>query len=194
MTENSANAGLAWLAFSMISVFSWGMYGNTLHAGQSAMDDPINGRYKAFLFVGLAYCIVAVAATWLLLWARGASFEFPAKGMGISLVAGVFGCFGALGVLLAFGAKGTPPVVMTIVFAGAPIINAIVSILLHPPAGGLNAIRPQFVLGILLAATGAGLVTLYKPAPGGAKEKSPTVEARSAGTAGHGTIRESEAE
>jgi hypothetical protein len=76
-----------------------------------------------------------------------------------------------LGVLLAFGAKGTPAVVMSIVFAGAPIVNAIYSLILHPPAGGWGAIKPQFYLGILLAALGGCLVTFYKPATAPAKPK-----------------------
>jgi hypothetical protein len=59
-----------------------------------------------------------------------------------------------------------PSVVMTIVFAGAPVINAVVALALHPPAGGFSAVRWQFAAGILLAALGAGLVTLYKPAEG----------------------------
>ena len=33
------------------------------------------------------------------------------------------GAIGAFGVLLAFGAKGTPAVVMSIVFAGAPVVS-----------------------------------------------------------------------
>jgi drug/metabolite transporter (DMT)-like permease len=72
-------------------------------------------------------------------------------------------------VLLAFGARGTPAVVMTIVFAGAPIVNALYSVVLHPPTGGWTSIRWQFYVGLLLAALGAGLVTLYKPAPGPAR-------------------------
>ena len=45
-------------------------------------------------------------------------------GMVWSLIAGIVGALGAFGVLLAFGAKGTPAVVMAIVFAGAPVVNA----------------------------------------------------------------------
>ena len=33
----------------------------------------------------------------------------------------------------------------------------------HPPAGGLSALNWQFLLGILMAALGGCLVTLYKP-------------------------------
>src|SRR6185436_17631771 len=82
-----------------------------------------------------------------------------------SLIAGIVDAVNAFGVLLAFGAKGTPAVVMSIVFAGAPVVNAIYSIVEHPPAGGWGSIKPQFYLGILLAALGGCLVTFYKPAP-----------------------------
>ncbi|MBI3921118.1 MAG: hypothetical protein HY318_06850, partial [Armatimonadetes bacterium] len=75
------------------------------------------------------------------------------------------GAVGAFCVLLAFGAKGTPSVVMSIVFAGAPVINSVVAILMHPPAGGIAGLRWQFFVGILLAALGGFLVTLYRPAP-----------------------------
>jgi drug/metabolite transporter (DMT)-like permease len=99
------------------------------------------------------------------LLSKGASFSAPPKGAMWSLLAGTAGAVGAFGILLAFGAKGTPAVVMSIVFAGAPIVNAIVSMIVHPPAGGFGAIRWQFFLGILLAAAGGALVTLYKPPP-----------------------------
>lgn len=53
---------------------------------------------------------------------------------------------------------------MTIVFAGAPVVNAVVALLLEPPEGGLAAIRWPFYLGMALAISGAALVTLYSPA------------------------------
>jgi hypothetical protein len=49
------------------------------------------------------------------------------------------------------------------------MVNAIYSLVSHPPAGGWGSIKPQFFLGILLAALGGCLVTYYKPAPGPAK-------------------------
>ena len=75
----------------------------------------------------------------------------------------VAGAVGAFCVLLAFGAKGSPAVVMSIVFGGAPVVNAIVAVALHPPAGGLAGVQWPFVLGILMAAAGGCLVTLYRP-------------------------------
>jgi len=177
INSNSDSPGLAWLAFAMLTVISWGVYGVFLHTGQVAMGDPINGRYKAFLFVGIAYFLTAVLAPLALLLAKGAAFNgFTSRGMWWSLFAGIVGAIGAFGVLLAFGAKGTPAVVMSIVFAGAPVVNAIYSLILHPPAGGWGSIKPQFYLGIVLAALGGCLVTFYKPNPPAAKTKTAVVE------------------
>jgi hypothetical protein len=176
--SESTQPGLTWLAYALLTVASWGVYGVFLHTGQVAMGDPINGRYKAFLFVGIAYFLTAVLAPLGLLWAKGAAFSgYTAKGMSWSLVAGIVGAIGAFGVLLAFGAKGTPAAVMSIVFAGAPVVNAAYSLYLHPPAGGWGSIRWPFFLGILLAAVGGCLVTYYKPGPAPAKPK-PALAAR----------------
>ncbi|MEA2560419.1 MAG: hypothetical protein QOH06_1923 [Acidobacteriota bacterium] len=157
-----------WLVFALMTVVSWGLYGAFLHTGQMGMADPVNGRYKAFLFVGLAYFLTAVLAPLVLLKLQGATWVFPMKGAAWSLLAGTVGAAGAFCVLLAFGAKGTPPVVMSIVFGGAPIVNALYSLALHPPQGGWGAIRWPFYVGLLLAALGGCLVTLYKPAPASA--------------------------
>jgi drug/metabolite transporter (DMT)-like permease len=149
-----------WLVFALMTVLSWGVYGIFLHSGQMGMADPVNGRYKAFLFVGIAYFLTAVLAPLLMLVARGSNWQFPAGGMWWSLFAGVVGAIGAFCVLLAFGAKGPPSVVMSIVFAGAPIVNAVGAMLKHKP----SSMNPMFFVGIALAAIGGCLVTYYNPA------------------------------
>ncbi len=154
---------MTWLIFAFMTVTAWGLYGVFLHTGQISMSDPVHGRYKAFLFVGIAYLLTAVIGSAIMLAVNGAQWTFPAKGLVWSTLAGLVGAVGAFGVLLAFGAKGTPPVVMSIVFAGAPIVNAVVATALHPPAGGWSAVRWPFVLGIVLAAIGGCLVTLFRP-------------------------------
>lgn len=185
-TEPQASASTAWLWFSLLTVVCWGVYGILLHRGQQEINpmlppDP-NARYKAFLWVGVAYFLVAILAPIAVLILNGASWTMKPAGITWSLVAGIAGAIGAFGVLLAFGAapKGKTlqyvPVIMSIIFAGAPVVNAAVSIALHPPEGGLGSIKPLFWVGILLAAAGGFFVTLYKPdAP--AKKPAPAVGA-----------------
>lgn len=161
-----------WFYLALVTVACWGLYGIFLHQGQVAMADKELGRYKAFLFVGIAYFLTAVLAPLaILLMSKNMSWDMPPKGMWVSLFAGILGAVGAFFVLLAMasGAKSgmNPAVVavsvMSIIFAGAPIVNAIVGITLHPPKGGFAAIPIPFILGILLAALGGFMVTKYKP-------------------------------
>ena len=172
MTDAPApTASQTWLLFALLTVLTWGVYGVFLHIGTVGMQDPALGmkdphfRMKAFLFVGIAYFLTAVLAPLVILKAQGGAIDFwnyPSKGLWWSLIAGIVGAVGALGVLLAFGAKGKPPEVMSIIFAGAPIVNAITALVLHPPEGGLKAMRWQFFTGILLAAVGGYLVAKFK--------------------------------
>lgn len=151
-----------------MTVLCWGVYGVFLQSGAMGMADPVNGRIKAFLLVGVAYFITAVLAPLALLAMKGGSLTFwnyPTKGLKWSLFAGIVGALGAFFVLLAFGAKGIPAVVMSIVFGGAPIVNAIVATLQQPPEGGWTSIKPQFFMGIACVALGACLVTYYRPHP-----------------------------
>lgn len=165
-----ASTGHTWLLLALMTVLFWGLYGIFIHTGVMAFDpkaDP-NARYKAFLFVGLAYFLTAVLAPLAILLATGSSWDFLSntKGVTWSLIAGVVGAAGAFCVLLAFAKAGDPklvPVIMSIIFAGAPIVNAIVALAWHPPKGGLSSIHPVFFVGILLAASGGLLVTLFKP-------------------------------
>jgi hypothetical protein len=169
MTKN-----MNWLYLALVTVCCWGLYGIFLHAGQVAMADKELGRYKAFLFVGIAYFLTAVLAPLAILLVRGVDWSsMPAKGMWLSLFAGTLGAIGAFFVLLAMasGAKsGMNPgivavLVMSTIFAGAPIVNAVVSTLMHPPKGGIAAVPLPFYLGILLAALGGFMATKFKPTP-----------------------------
>jgi hypothetical protein len=169
---------MTWLAFALLTVFTWGVYGIFLHTGQVNMQDPVNGRYKAFLFVGLAYFLVAVIAPLLMLVLTGANWSYPVGGMAWSLIAGIVGAVGAFGVLLAFGAKGNPAVVMTIVFAGAPVVNAIIAMALNPPEGGWCDVPVLFWVGLICAVVGGGLVTKFKPAPAAHKKPAAAIVQR----------------
>lgn len=161
--------GPQWLLFALMTVVSWGVYGILLHKGQVLMGDPVNGRYKAFLFVGVAYFVVAILGPLLVMKSAGASWKFTAGGINWSFVAGVAGAIGAFTTLLALGAafKGKvanpPAVVMSIVFSGAPIVNALVSIWLDRMAGKQYALPWPFLAGIVMAAVGGFMVVKFKP-------------------------------
>ncbi len=172
----------SWLVFALGTVVTWGLYGIFLHMGQIGMADPVNGRYKAFLFVGVAYFLTAVLAPIAMLMFKGTDWSFPAKGLWLSLFAGILGAIGAFFVLLALGAalsakiQNAPGVVMAIIFAGAPIVNAIVSISMAQDWG---KIRWPFILGLFMAAAGGYLVTKFKPvhaAPAKPADKVAVVE------------------
>lgn len=162
--------GPQWLLFALMTVVSWGVYGILLHKGQVLMGDPVNGRYKAFLFVGVAYFVVAILGPLLMLKSAGATWKFTAGGINWSFWAGVAGAIGAFTTLLALGAafKGKvanpPAVVMSIVFAGAPVVNALVSIGLDRLAGKHYALPVPFLAGIVMAAVGGFMVVKFKPA------------------------------
>lgn len=175
--STASHSSTTWLSFALLTVFCWGTYGVLLHTGALGMQDPNNGRMKAFLFVGIAYFLAAVIAPLLILVLSGANWNYPVKGMAWSLIAGIAGAIGALGVLLAFGAKGNPAVVMTIVFSGAPVVNALVSLMVAPPEGGISKIPLPFWIGMILAVVGGALVTKFKPAPHVAKK--PAIEQKS---------------
>jgi hypothetical protein len=50
---------------------------------------------------------------------------------------------------------------MPLVFGGAPIVNVLVSMAIHPPK---QAINPLLFVGFGLASLGAALVLYYRPA------------------------------
>lgn len=162
MLAQSSSSSSSYLLFVLLTIGTWGLYGIFLHKGQVDFADPVNGRYKAFLFVGIAYFLVAVIAPLVMLIISGSDWKMTGSGMSWSLIAGIVGAVGAFGVLLAFGSGGKPAVVMSLIFAGAPLVNAAVAITM---AGQWSQIKPMFLVGIVLAAAGAYLIVTQKPKP-----------------------------
>ena len=150
-----------WLLFSLIKVAALGIYGILLHASRIAMVDPTHAKYKTLLFAGVGFSLMAIIGSSLILKFKGIQWRFPIKGIILATLAGVASGTTALGILLAFSAGGTPAVVMTILFTGASLINAVVALTIDTPqAGGL---RWQFLVGLQLAILGICMVTVYRP-------------------------------
>lgn len=148
-----------WQLFVVGAVVCWGLYVPTIHAGQVALN---KAALRAFLCVGFAYFLTAVLAPGGMLAAGMESGKtFTQNGVLLSILAGVFGAGGALCVILSLKNGGSPLYVAPLVFAGAPLVNVIASMAMHPPKG---AISPMLYVGFLMAAGGAGLVLYFKPA------------------------------
>jgi uncharacterized membrane protein len=176
--EESEMSFETWMAFVVGAVLSWGVYVPVLHEGQATMGggSPSAGAVRAFLCVGVAYFITAVVIPLIALQfnvAGGETLDFKDKAgevnsraLTFSTLGGIAGAAGALCIIFAIKNGGKPLYVAPLVFAGAPIVNAIVSILWHPPEEGMRAeFAPgwiMFAAGILLAAVGAGMVLYSK--------------------------------
>jgi uncharacterized membrane protein len=160
-----------WQAFVLGTVLAWGVYVPVLHEGQKELgsDKPSAGSVRAFLCVGLAYFITAVIIPLCLLalnLAGGETLDFSrdgvfnGEGVLFATLGGVAGAAGALGIILAIKSGGKPLYIVPLVFAGAPIVSTIFSLLWHPPKEGTPDWK--FFTGIVLAALGAGMVLYSK--------------------------------
>jgi hypothetical protein len=109
----------------------------------------------------MAYFLIGVLFPAASLWQQGELKGFNSGGVTWATIGGALGAVGAICIIYAFKSGGLPTYVMPLVFAGAPVVNALVSMLIHPPKTAPN---PLLYVGILLAAAGAGLVLYYKPA------------------------------
>lgn len=147
---------MLWVLFALGAVLSWGMYGPALHKGQVALGSPM----RALLCVGIAYFLIGVLVPLGSLSAAGQLGGFTRQGLVMATLAGALGAVGAVCIIYAFKSGGLPTYVMPIVFGGAPLVNVLVSMWMHPPKAAPN---PLLYVGFLLAAVGAGMVLYFKP-------------------------------
>ncbi len=147
---------MGWLLFVAGAVLSWGAYGALLHQGQTQLGNPL----KALLCVGVAYFLIGVLLPVAGLSAQGNLSNFNSTGLITATIAGALGAAGAGCIIYAFRFGGLPVYVMPLVFGGAPIVNVLVTMAIHPPKSPIN---PLLYLGFALASVGAGLVLYYRP-------------------------------
>jgi hypothetical protein len=147
---------MIWLIFVAGAVLSWGAYGALLHQGQTQLGNPL----KALLCVGVAYFLIGVIIPVAALSAQGGLSSFNTGGLVTATIAGALGAAGAACIIWAFRAGGLPVYVMPLVFGGAPLVNVLVTMAMHPPK---SAINPLLYVGFLLASAGAGMVLYFRP-------------------------------
>src|SRR5258705_5460760 len=148
---------MIWILFGLGAALSWGLYGPVLHRGQVELGSPM----RALLCVGIAYFLIGVLVPVATLSYQGELHGFTMKGSLAATLGGALGAVGAVCIIFAFKTGGLPTYVMPLVFGGAPLVNVIFSMWLHPPKTSPN---PLIYVGFLLVACGAGLVLYFKPA------------------------------
>jgi uncharacterized membrane protein len=148
---------MLWIIFALGAALAWGLYGPVLHQGQVQLGNPM----RALLCVGVAYFLIGVLVPVVSLSTQGGlASGFTTKGATAATIGGALGAAGAVCIILAFKSGGLPTYVMPLVFAGAPLVNVLFSMWLHPPKTAPN---PLLYVGFVLAAAGAGMVLYFKP-------------------------------
>jgi hypothetical protein len=147
---------MTWVVFVAGAVLSWGLYGASLHRGQVLLGNPL----KALLCVGIAYVLIAVFVPVGALTSQNELRGFSTAGALTATVAGALGALGAVCIIYSFRAGASPLYVMPLVFGGAPLVNVLATMAIHPPKVAPN---PMLYLGFVLAAVGAGMVLYYRP-------------------------------
>ncbi len=154
--KREAKRSKMWIVFVIGAVLSWGVYGPALHKGQTQLGNPL----KALLCVGFAYFLIGVIVPVAGLSTQGGLGGFNSGGTTWSIIGGALGALGAVCIIWAFKTGGLPNFVMPLVFGGAPLVNVVVSMAMHPPK---NPPNPLLYVGFLLAALGGGIVLYFKP-------------------------------
>jgi drug/metabolite transporter (DMT)-like permease len=153
-----------WLVFVVLAGLCWGVYVPLIAQG----GKELKNSYAGFLCVGIAYFLIAILFPLGVFWMRGSIPKFTVPGATFATLAGVAGALGALCVIFAtFEFKGPRIFVGPVIFALAPVINTLVSLLWHPSEGyfhfGLKTAPDwKLLVGIVLAGLGAFLVLYSK--------------------------------
>jgi hypothetical protein len=158
-----------WVVYAAAAGLCWGTYVPFVQQGIRGLQSP----YGSFLCVGVAYFLIAV------LFPLGLFFSnvekqpsWNATGIVFATLAGTAGALGALCVIFANGAtRGQPEYrlyIAPVIFALAPALNTIISLLWHPSPSGVfhfgweHSPGWKFYVGILLTGLGAALVLYAK--------------------------------
>lgn len=169
------------ILFALGTALFWGCYGPTIGNAQTPRLDgkpllPPDGwtPFKPYVFIGIAYLVIAIAGGLVMMKVKGDSFTYSAPVPGVDgvthfspakwgFLAGCLGAFGALCLTTAMmTSRGNALLVMPIVFGGAVSVTAIVSIIKLRGQGPLE-INPLLWVGMILTVVGVVLVAMNTP-------------------------------
>lgn len=159
------------ILFAVGTAIFWGCYGPTIGNAQSPRVDgrpllPPEGwtPFKPYVFIGIAYLVIAIVGGLVMMKVKGDSFSFtgthfPTAQWGF--LAGSLGAFGALCLTTAMmTSRGNALLVMPIVFGGAVSVTALVSVLrLHDR----SSVSPLLWVGMALTVVGVVIVAMNTP-------------------------------
>lgn len=165
-----------WLIFAVLAGLCWGTY---VPFVQQGIRDLGRNAYGSFLCVGVAYFLIAVLFPIGMFVAGERQPSWNVSGISFATLAGVAGALGALMVIFAnrsaahYAAQVQDVTtdyrmyIGPVIFALAPLLNTIVSLLWHPSKGafhfGLEASPGwKFYAGIVLTGLGTALVLYSK--------------------------------
>ena len=174
---------MPWWGYVLLAGLAWGTYVPLIFYGGTELTTrpgTIGGRLASILCVGVAYFVLAVVIPVALMVTReDAKPEWRWIGLVFSALAGAAGAIGAICVIFASKAAvdqakldGLDPAsyriyIAPLIFALAPLINTLLSLVWHPQPGNpwhFAWETPGWKLptGIILAAVGTFLVLLSK--------------------------------
>lgn len=197
-------SNIPWWVYVILAGLAWGTYVPIIFYGGTELTTKpgtIGGRLASILCVGVAYFFMAVVIPVVLMAMRDdAKPEWRMNGLVFSSLAGIAGAVGAICVIFASkaavdqakleGLTGADVAryrvfIAPLIFALAPAINTLLSLVWHPKAGepwhfGFEVPGWKLPVGILLVAAGTFLVLKSKEdmeAAKGGPKPPPTVPA-----------------
>jgi uncharacterized membrane protein len=178
-----------WLVYAVLAGLCWGTYVPFVQQGIQGLRGNSLG---SFLCVGVAYFLIAVLFPLAMFYTGEKAPDWNLYGITFATLAGIAGALGALCVIFANRSARELEVtdnvdyrlyIGPIIFAMAPLLNTIVSLLWHPSPnrgpfefGIVNLPGWKFFLGIILTGAGTFLV-LYSKEEAEKKPASPPVHA-----------------
>jgi hypothetical protein len=174
---------MPWWGYVLLAGLAWGTYVPLIFYGGTELTTrpgTIGGRLASILCVGVAYFVLAVVIPVALMLTReDARPEWRWTGLVFSALAGAAGAIGAICVIFASKAAvdqakldGLDPAsyriyIAPLIFALAPLINTLLSLVWHPQPGNpwhfaWETPGWKLPMGIILAAVGTFLVLLSK--------------------------------
>lgn len=159
------------ILFALGTALFWGCYGPTIGNAQTPRIDgkpllPPEGwtPFKPYVFIGIAYLVIAIVGGLIMMKVKGDSFSFTGTHFATAkwgFLAGSLGAFGALCLTTAMmTSRGNALLVMPIVFGGAVSVTALVSVL---RLRGSIDINPLLWVGMALTVVGVVIVAMNTP-------------------------------